>query len=86
MAHDIWVREQLMSVRPTKKTIWWMLGDVAMEVSQLGILKTIPGRKFLVLGNHDLFQTQVYLKVFERVHGMVKKYGMWLTHHCTPLS
>lgn len=81
MAHDMWVIEQMLSVKPDeKRTLWWILGDVSMEVEALELLNKVPGRKRLVLGNHDLFDTQVYLKYFESVHGMVKKYGMWLTH------
>jgi calcineurin-like phosphoesterase family protein len=78
--HDEWVMEQLLSVRADKHTLWWILGDVAMEVAQLELLRALPGRKRLMLGNHDLFQTPVYLKHFESVHGTIKKYGMWLSH------
>ena len=79
-AHDMWVIEQMLSVNPNRRTLWWVLGDVSMEVSCLELLDKVPGRKRLVLGNHDLFDTQVYLKYFEIVHGMVKKYQMWLSH------
>ena len=79
-AHDMWVIEQMLSINPTKRTLWWVLGDVAMDITCLELLNKVPGRKRLVLGNHDRFQSQVYLKYFESVHGMVKKYDMWLTH------
>ena len=78
--HDEWVIEQLLSVSPGKRTLWWLLGDVAMEVERLTMLDRLPGRKFLILGNHDLFDTQVYLKHVERIYGSVKKYGFWLSH------
>jgi len=78
--HDEWVIGQLLSINPTKRTLWWILGDVAMDIGPLELLRVVPGRKILVIGNHDKFDTNVYLKYFERVCGMVKKYGMWLTH------
>ncbi len=79
-AHDTWVLEQLHSVPADKRTVWWFLGDVAMEIEKLRLLDSLPGRKWLVLGNHDLFQPGVYLKYFEKLYGTVKKYGMWVSH------
>jgi calcineurin-like phosphoesterase family protein len=51
-----------------------------MERERLRLLDPIPGRKYLILGNHDRFGGFVYLQHFERLFGMAKKYGMWLTH------
>lgn len=80
--HDEWVVGRLLSVQPTKRTLWWVLGDVAMDREKLKLLDRVPGRKRLVLGNHDVFPIRDYLDLahFESVHGIVKKYGMWLTH------
>jgi len=78
--HDEWVIEQCLSVGPTKRTLWYILGDVAMEADRLPMLDRLPGRKILVLGNHDLFPTQTYLEHFECVMGTHKKYGMWISH------
>lgn len=78
--HDKWVLDQLLSVPADKRTVWWILGDVAMEVERLKLLNYVPGRKRLILGNHDLFQTQVYLKYFDWVGGTIRKYDMWLSH------
>ena len=78
--HDEWVIGQCLSVGPTKRTLWWLLGDVAMEVERLTLLDRLPGRKMLILGNHDLFQTGVYLKHVEAIKGGVKKYKCWLSH------
>lgn len=79
-AHDSWVIEQLLSVPSDKRTLWWILGDVCMEMKKLRLVDNLPGRKRLVLGNHDLFNTQVYLKHFESVYGPIYKYGLWLSH------
>jgi calcineurin-like phosphoesterase family protein len=78
--HDAWVLDRLLSVPSDKRTLWWIMGDVAMAIEKLELLRQLPGRMRLVMGNHDLFQTGVYLKYFESVHGMVKRYKMWITH------
>jgi len=78
--HDEWVIQQCLSVNPTKRTLWWLLGDIAMETDRLALLDRLPGRKFLILGNHDKFQTRTYLKFVEQIYGGVKKYNLWLTH------
>lgn len=78
--HDEWVIQQCLSVGATKRTLWWLLGDVAMEVEKLALLDRLPGRKMLILGNHDLFQTGVYLKHVEAIKGGIKKYNCWLSH------
>jgi calcineurin-like phosphoesterase family protein len=78
--HDAWVIERCLSIRPNKRTLWYMTGDVAMDAEKLGLLDEIPGRKILVLGNHDRFPTATYLQHFERVVGGFKKYGFWITH------
>lgn len=86
--HDEWVLSRFMMMNPDKKTIWWILGDVAMERGCLDLLREIPGRKWLTLGNHDKFDTQVYLKYFERIMPPCKKYDIWFTHipiHATEL-
>lgn len=84
--HDEWIVQQLLAVKPDKRTLWWILGDVCMgrdkggSPAGLELLRRVPGRKRLVLGNHDLFPTATYLKYFESVHGTIKKYGVWLSH------
>lgn len=78
--HDEWVIEQLMSVHPTKRTFWWVLGDVAMDAEHLRLLDRVPGRKVLVAGNHDDLGLDTYTRHFEQVHGIRKRYGLWITH------
>jgi len=81
--HDQWVIERCLSAAPTKRTVWWFLGDVAMEEEALLLLDALPGRKMLILGNHDLFPTAAYLRHFEWLGGTIKRYDVWLSH--TPL-
>ena len=78
--HDEWVISRLNAVNPNKRTMWYILGDVAMDEDKLKLLNEVEGRKILVSGNHDTFPTEMYLRYFERVTGGFKKYGMWLTH------
>src|SRR5436190_559085 len=78
--HDEWVIERCLSVGPDKRACWYILGDIAMEPSKLELLNRLPGRKWLVLGNHDKFASELYLKYFERLKGGHKKYNIWITH------
>ncbi len=78
--HDEWVIERCLSVSPNKNTVWYLLGDIAMEKEQLSLLDRLPGRKILIMGNHDTFDSIIYLGYVERIAAMIKKYGMWITH------
>lgn len=63
-----------------KRTILWVLGDVAMTLDGLRSLKSIQGRKILVKGNHDEYKLSEYIGIFENVHGIVKYKNMWMSH------
>lgn len=78
--HDEWVIERCLSVSPNKRTVWYILGDVAMDPTRLELVDRLPGRKHLVAGNHDEYKTELYLEHFESVIGGIKRYGFWLTH------
>jgi calcineurin-like phosphoesterase family protein len=78
--HDDWVMTQLYSVKPDKRTIWHIMGDVAFDEKAFGAIKNLPGRKRLIIGNHDIFPTEFYLQYFEAVLGTHKKFHMWLSH------
>lgn len=65
----------------TRRDLVWVLGDVAFSVESLKLFDRMSGRKRLILGNHDTFDTQVYLKYFERVQAFEKRYGgLVMTH------
>lgn len=65
----------------TKRDDVYMMGDVAFNNESLELLKTLPGRKILIKGNHDDFVTsKAQADVFYEIHGMLKYKGMWLTH------
>lgn len=63
-----------------KRTVLWVLGDVAMRLESLDLLRKVPGRKRLVRGNHDSFPVATYLQYFEEVHGFLRYKNMWLSH------
>jgi calcineurin-like phosphoesterase family protein len=47
------------------------IGDVAMKKPHLAIVKRLNGHKRLVMGNHDIFDAEVYLEAgFEKVMGI----------------
>lgn len=61
----------------------YVLGDICFDRKYLEIFNGLPGHKRLVLGNHDLFNIQVYAKYFEKIFGVRQLNGVWLTH--TPM-
>src|SRR5258706_12461286 len=78
--HDEWVIERCLSVHPDKRTCWYILGDVAMERAKLQLLNRLPGKKWLVLGNHDKFESVLYLQYFDKLMGSHKKYKILINH------
>lgn len=63
-----------------KRSTVWFLGDVAMDQYSLDLIGSLPGVKHIVLGNHDDLPIEEYTKVFDKVRGMIKWKGLWLTH------
>lgn len=76
--HNTIIERWCKTVRPQDKV--YHLGDVAFKLEALDLIASLPGHKRLVMGNHDLFQTPVYLKYFEKLHGASQINGVWLTH------
>lgn len=64
----------------TKRDDVYILGDVAFTEETLDEVGSLPGRKFLVRGNHDELDTQTYLKYFTEVYGLKKYKEFWLSH------
>ena len=63
-----------------KRSLLYILGDVAMSRKGLKMLHDVPARKILVKGNHDTFKLSEYLEIFEDIHGIVRYKNMWLSH------
>lgn len=76
--HDEVVIESIKRV-VNKRSLLWVLGDVAMERDPLLEFKRIICRKRVVLGNHCKYYED-YKKIFEGMYGIVKYKKMWLTH------
>lgn len=64
----------------TKRDVVYVLGDAAFTMETVSDFADLPGRKILVRGNHDLLDTQVYLKYFDDVYGLLKYKEFWLSH------
>lgn len=82
--HDEWIIQRCLSVAPNKRTIWWFLGDIAMDEQRLTLLDRVPGKKRLILGNHDKMLTHKYLLHVDYIRGTVKHYGFWISHIPVP--
>lgn len=79
--HDHWVIEQLAS-NTTKEDTLWLLGDICMDKDprRLSLMNAIPAKKHLIMGNHDQFPIQEYLKYFQTVRAVVSFKGFWISH------
>lgn len=64
----------------TKRDDVYVLGDAAFTMDTVDCFNSLAGRKFLVRGNHDKLDTQVYLKYFKSVEGLYKYKEFWLSH------
>jgi len=58
----------------------YILGDACFTMDTINEFGHLPGRKVLIRGNHDLLDTQVYLKYFDHVYGLLKYKEFWLSH------
>lgn len=79
--HDEFIIEQWNRV-VGKRDLTYILGDITMEKTDHYFqLDRLNGRKYIVLGNHDLIQhIPELLKYVEKVGGMVQYKGHILTH------
>lgn len=62
------------------KDMVWHLGDFCFGKRNLEIAAQLNGNKKLVMGNHDMYATEDYLKYFTRLSGAVEYKGLILTH------
>lgn len=67
-----------------KNDLVYVLGDVSFTTAGLERIGALKGRKFLIRGNHDVFNANRYLLFFEDIAGLTyKKYKgtrYWLSH------
>lgn len=77
--HDAWIVSQWNSVI-VKRDIVYVLGDVCFDIEKMKLLSLMAVEKRLILGNHDVFPIEEYLKYFTKVYGLTKYKGFWLSH------
>jgi calcineurin-like phosphoesterase family protein len=65
----------------SKKDVVWHLGDVAWGSAALEICGRLNGIKKLMLGNHDHYPSEKYLRYFSKLYGYAQlKTGEVLSH------
>lgn len=66
----------------TKRDVVYWTGDAVMDPAWLPFIKALPGKKILVMGNHDIeyISCRELLTAFDEVAGMIKYKEFWLTH------
>jgi len=79
LEHRHYVMEQ-WNKTVTKRDKVYVLGDACFTMEAIEDIAKLNGTKVLVRGNHDNLNTQVYLKVFKEVEGIVRYKHAWLTH------
>lgn len=77
--HDEWIIEQWNSTVGKRDPVY-VLGDIAFNKEGLAKSLQLRGQKFLLLGNHDLFDSKVYEQYDWKVIGFKKYRGYWLSH------
>ncbi len=77
--HDAELVRRWNSVVGQKDTVWH-LGDFCFGKRNLEIAAQLNGNKKLVMGNHDMYATEDYLRYFTRLAGAVEYKGLILTH------
>ena len=58
----------------------WHLGDVIINRRYMNTLYALKGKKRLVRGNHDIFDTSEYMVHFEEIYGAIKVGDYMCTH------
>lgn len=65
---DHLVRQWNSVVQPNDKV--YHLGDVVISAKKLPLMNCLNGKKRLIRGNHDIFDTRDYLKYFDEIYGV----------------
>lgn len=79
--NDLYFTRVLQEVS-TKRDSMYFLGDIAFDEYYLGLIKELPGRKILILGNHcsEYIPVKKLVDAFDEVHGLLKYKEFWLSH------
>lgn len=76
--HDNLLEDRWKSVVGRSDTVY-VLGDVAFSKAGLERIREWPGRKVLIMGNHDTIKYPYHL-IFNKVFGFIKYKNWWLSH------
>lgn len=76
--HEVIIERHNKVVRPND--LVYFLGDFCFGKQNIEIAARLNGRKKLILGNHDTYETSDYLKFFEKAYGVLIWKGCLLTH------
>lgn len=77
--HSQWLTDWVRSNVKKRDTLY-LLGDIAFNEDAIKLVGTLPGRKVLIKGNHDAIKSDLYPKVFDQVHGLLRYKHSWLSH------
>lgn len=77
--HDAELVRRWNSVVMPKDTVWH-LGDFAFGKRNIIIAQQLNGIKRLVMGNHDMYGAEEYLKYFRSIYGCCEYKGMIFSH------
>lgn len=78
--HDLSIIENINRT-VSKRDKLYILGDVCFSLEKMKMFHMLRVQTIEMLyGNHDKFNTQVYLQYFSKVHGFYKYKDLWLSH------
>ncbi len=64
----------------TKRDVVFVLGDACFSNESVDVISALPGKKYLIRGNHDKLSTNRYLEAFDEVYGILAYKEFWLSH------
>lgn len=78
LEHRRWIMDFAKDLLRKRDTLI-LLGDICMSEEAFDEVDSLPCKKILVKGNHDIPKSDRY-SIFDEIHGMIKYKGTWLTH------
>jgi calcineurin-like phosphoesterase family protein len=76
--HEVMIERWNSVVRPNDTV--WHLGDFCFGRKNLVIAERLYGKKKLVMGNHDNYDSNEYLKYFDKLYGVTFWKNCILSH------
>lgn len=77
--HDNYIVESARKIL-TKRDVLYCVGDMSFTVEGMEMIQSLPGRKVLIRGNHDVLREPWYQSTFEAIHGALSYRGFFVTH------